>query len=740
MHFSEKRKAVGGSLVVLVVLAARVAAGVSNINSESLLVSRDLLDSTNKPTVDIALKEFANANERTPDYLLDACPSICSNFSSTAEWFVYSDAARLGLCNKTMLFEFAVALDLESKNDKTAIRACTADLGVTKPVDQDLGTASICSTPNHAQVDVPIKVSAKGLAGGASTDILAAATQINSYISSQPISCDNNTISFGYSGTSVVGLYSGKEVHQQGVTAQLLSSFQQYVRENGARESLVIQLCNSDGRGSDYAIGIVASLSGDLSFVQSAVKAWNDGECISGVDDVATLAPLKFNVPDINAATGNGTRNMTETAKRLPKMDSFRGRLASRATCRTTKVQAGDGCFAVAARCGISQADLTKYNTRSNFCNTLAVDEIVCCSAGTLPDTTPPPNPDGTCQTRKVEAGDSCGALASKCGITPAQFTTFNPNPSLCSTLAPGGIVCCGKGTLPDITPKPNADGSCFVYQTKAGDDCSTIAASNGLIIAKLEALNKNTWGWNGCSLLFVGINMCLSSGSAPMPAPVTNAVCGPTLPGTQRPSSGTNITEMNPCPLKVCCNIWGQCGTTADFCIISKSESGAPGTAKKGSNGCIANCGMDIISSGAPASRIKIAYFESWNWNRECLHMHVDSIDTKAYTHVHFAFANITTEFQIDISGAQDEFDRFKAMTDVKKIISFGGWAFSTEPGTFRILREATKAGNRDAFVSSIQNFVTSNGLDGVDVDVSYPGSKFTSQFGYACTTIFSI
>jgi hypothetical protein len=33
---------------------------------------------------------------------------------------------------------------------------------------------------------------------------------------------------------------------------------------------------------------------------------------------------------------------------------------------------------------------------------------------------------------------------------------------------------------MPDIKPKPNSDGSCFVYQTKTGDSCSVIAASSG--------------------------------------------------------------------------------------------------------------------------------------------------------------------------------------------------------------------------------------------------------------------
>ncbi|KAH7364620.1 putative glycosyl hydrolase, family 18 [Rhexocercosporidium sp. MPI-PUGE-AT-0058] len=629
MIFSLQREAVG---YVFFTLAVGTVASNTNVGFDY-------------PNVETALKDFKLANDRTPDYLLEACPSTCTDLAFKKEWFVYPDAARLALCNDTMLLEFAVAQDLESKNDKTAIRVCTADYGVARNVGQDLGTASICLTLNRPT-------------GRSSTGVLAAINQINSYVSSIPISCDNNTVSFAYSGGSVVSLYS----------AQLLSGFQTYVQKGGVPESFVAQLCNTGGRGSDYAIGIVASLSGDLAFVQGAVKAWNDGKCVIGVDEAGTLVNLKFNVLDTTAAV-NRTSNSTEPVKRSSEFQSFRGLLAARAECKTAKVIANDGCFAVAARCGISQTDLIKYNTRTNFCNTLTVGEVVCCSSGTLPLTFPPPNSDGICQTRKIESGDSC---------------EFNKDPTLCSTLALGD------------------------------DSCLKIAASNGFATVKLEEFNKNTWGWNGCNILWVGVNICLSIGSAPMPAPVANVVCGPTVPGTQKPLSGTNLTELNACPLKVCCNIWGQCGTIADFCVILKSETGAPGTSAKGINGCIANCGMDIISSGKPASKIKIAYFESWNWNRLCLYMYVDSIDTSVYTHVHFAFANITTDFKIDIS----------AMTGIKRIISFGGWAFSTEPGIFWILKEATKASNRGTFISNVVAFVFIYGLDGVDVDWEYPGA----------------
>jgi hypothetical protein len=55
---------------------------------------------------------------------------------------------------------------------------------------------------------------------------------------------------------------------------------------------------------------------------------------------------------------------------------------------------------------------------------------------------------------------------------------------------------------------------------------------------------------------------------------------------GTEQPSAGTNLSTLNPCPLNVCCNVWGQCGMNDDFCVFSKSESGAPGTSAL-KNGC---------------------------------------------------------------------------------------------------------------------------------------------------------
>lgn len=99
------------------------------------------------------------------------------------------------------------------------------------------------------------------------------------------------------------------------------------------------------------------------------------------------------------------------------------------------------------------------------------------------------------CTTVQVVSGDSCAALAERCGITGADFTEYNSDESLCSTLTPGQHVCCSSGTLPDFSPQPNDDGSCATYTIVADDSCSAIAAANDLTVDEIESFNTETWG-----------------------------------------------------------------------------------------------------------------------------------------------------------------------------------------------------------------------------------------------------
>lgn len=330
---------------------------------------------------------------------------------------------------------------------------------------------------------------------------------------------------------------------------------------------------------------------------------------------------------------------------------------------------------------------------------------------------------DEACRTIQVHGGDSCGSLASECGISPDDFTKYNPSSTLCGTLTPGQHVCCSSGKLPDFRPKPDAKGYCHPYLVKRGDSCSSIGAAYSITNDDIEKYNEKTWGWNGCQKLFADYTICLSNGYPPMPATVPNAMCGPQVNNTASTPPGTDLSSLNECPLNACCNIWGQCGTTSEFCTISKSSTGAPGTAAPGENGCISNCGTDIVTSKPPANTFHIAYFEAFDWKRRCLHMAVTDIDTSTYTHIHFSFVTLNGDFSINTKEVGDQLPLLQGMIGIKRIVSVGGWDFSTNPSTYTIFRDAmTSEANRQTLVSNVIKFLTHYDLDGIDWDWEYP------------------
>lgn len=61
---------------------------------------------------------------------------------------------------------------------------------------------------------------------------------------------------------------------------------------------------------------------------------------------------------------------------------------------------------------------------------------------------------------------------------------------------------------------------------------------------------------------------------------------------------------------------------------------------------------------------------------------------------------------------------------------MSFGGWAFSTNPDTYLIFRNGVKPANRFKMDTNIANFIKTHGLDGVDIDWEYPGAPDLPDF----------
>ncbi|KAH0601140.1 hypothetical protein MHUMG1_00012 [Metarhizium humberi] len=337
----------------------------------------------------------------------------------------------------------------------------------------------------------------------------------------------------------------------------------------------------------------------------------------------------------------------------------------------------------------------------------------------------------GECRAIQVDDGDSCASLASKCGISGAQFTKYNSDSKLhtCSTLMKGRWVCCSSGNLPDKRPKTQADGTCYTLKVDSGDSCWGITTSYGITTDELNKWNKETWGWQGCAGLQKDQIICLSSGNSPMPATVDGVACGPQKPGTRKPSgsfTGKDLAKLNPCPLNACCSGWGYCGTTAEFCTESLADTGAPGTHKPGTNGCISNCNMNIIRSPEPpASFLSIGYFEGYGLTKMCDRVDIRTIDLKKYTHIHFAFATVTANtFDVNMGPTLNQFYYFKQLTGVKKILAFGGWTFSTDPATYGIFRTGVSPAHRLQMAQSIAKFIIDNELDGVDIDWEYPAA----------------
>lgn len=332
----------------------------------------------------------------------------------------------------------------------------------------------------------------------------------------------------------------------------------------------------------------------------------------------------------------------------------------------------------------------------------------------------------GECRTVQVKLGTGCPELAKMCGISGPDFTKYNPGKMFCNNLMPGQHVCCSAGTLPDYKPKPNKDGSCATVKVEKGLDCSSIGASYGLTKKEIEGFNeKKVWGWNGCDggRLLAGAVICVSKGDPPMPAVDPKAVCGPQKSGTKKPKDMSKIAELNPCPLNACCDVWGQCGTTDEFC--TDTGNGAPGTAKKNTNGCISNCGTKIVKGNQGEIR-RIAYFEGYAFNRKCQYQDAFQIDPSKYTHLHFGFGTISKDFKpkIDDYATNYEFNNFRLIKGPKRILSFGGWDFSTGPDTYTIFREGTKEANRETLATNLANFVKKYNLDGIDIDWEYPSA----------------
>ncbi|GKU21122.1 unnamed protein product [Fusarium langsethiae] len=493
----------------------------------------------------------------------------------------------------------------------------------------------------------------------AAAGIRSITRQARHYLTHGHGTANGPAIMFAQSGQATLGIYVGDSLGSQVIGSSALQMLENNLDSLNVTGSNLAMQLCVPDAGNAHSFGLMVTSNGTFASIQNAVQSWANGTCLSFPESTNMTGQVVYTKP-LDVLTD--VKNSTRPAKPVSTSNEHGRRhqhLHIRAECTTTRVESGDSCAKLAQRCGISASDFTKYNPESKFC----------------------------------------------------------------AQLVPKQHVCCSKGDLPDLRPTKNKDGSCHAYKVDKEDNCASIAVENGLKVEDLEKFNKKTWGWAGCKRLFYQTVMCLSEGTPPFPDEIANANCGPQKPGTKKTGDTTDISDLNPCPLNACCNIWGQCGITKEFC--TDTNTGAPGTAKEGTNGCISNCGTKIVNSGGGGT-IKIGYFQGYGMGRPCLYQDASQIDTSKYTHLHFAFGTLTKDFDVEVGDklSQYQFKTFVDLTGVKRILSFGGWDFSALPATYSIFREGVKPANRLKMANKIAAFIVKHDLDGVDIDWEYPGA----------------
>ena len=161
-----------------------------------------------------------------------------------------------------------------------------------------------------------------------------------------------------------------------------------------------------------------------------------------------------------------------------------------------------------------------------------------------------------------------------------------------------------------------------------------------------------------------------------------------------------------------VCCSKFGFCGTTKEFCGDKKVKR--------------PSCSVN----GQGFQRV-VGYYEGWaTTNRPCNKFYPEQIPRGVYTHLNYAFATVNpTTFEVELSSAQDD-TMLKRLVNLKKadpnlqvFIALGGWTFN-DPGptrtTFSDIARSIPATTK--FALSLARFITTYGLDGVDIDWEYP------------------
>lgn len=456
------------------VLATERVAVSLNLRDESVNPSYSALSLRGAAEVDAAAAFSAMSDEElmegtdkvnTYHHEFHPCPIPCTD-QLPQNWTIYTDIHRLTQCNEPMLFDFNIYNSVVDPETPTKLRVCNAgDGAASKPGGISLvnGThkgATARAVPRNPPAGTACAAAAsetkatlqlaKQGPGMGKEDDIAKVLQQLEHYYATA-ECES-TLMFSSAGGIIAGLHIGSGMGR-GTVSSAIQGLLDSIKAGGSAQTIVSQLCG-DQRPKTNTFGVAVSATGNITAVQDAVKSWNNAGCATGLEFTNNLGGITIWETPFELV-GNGT--------------------------------IANGTVADFIRRGVSRL---RRAGRA---------ELV---------------PRGMCTTKTVDSGDGCGTLANKCGISPSDFTKYNPDPELCSSLQPGMLVCCSVGGMDDLIPKKGADGICATYHVISGDNCAAIAGRNGIKVKDIEKYNnETTWGWYGCDKLMVDMNICLSDG-----------------------------------------------------------------------------------------------------------------------------------------------------------------------------------------------------------------------------------
>ena len=349
------------------------------------------------------------------------CPVQCDpTFSSPDAWTYYYKLDDLDKCDSVVLFQMNIYNDIDDPTTHVYYRACTAAAATQPRVKQRRQALALNDTIETPAALEVVQSGARTGSGGSSQSAGAAVTALQRYPQQ---SSDQTVAVFAKSGDVVAGVFAGSQIDRASA-ALALDQYKSRISAFALPQQLMAQTCGSSTSNetiSPQFFGIVANADGSVGSTQRALRSWSDADCLAG-DTSDGLEDVEIDLTSaadisITPATA-GDQDNPDTLSRLVERQS--------GTCEFTQVQAGDGCYAISERCGVTISEVESFNGGGDFCNTLKVDQYVCCSSGSLPDFSPQPNDDGSCFAYTVQPDDFCSKIAEAHQMTIEDIESRN--------------------------------------------------------------------------------------------------------------------------------------------------------------------------------------------------------------------------------------------------------------------------------------------------------------------------